>query len=358
MGRTPRYRWQPTTAEIAERYGLLPSEVVRFDHNTSPDPTDWAPGIVAPMTRRLNEYPGASYLPLRQSIARYVGAEAENIVPGAGIDEMILLITLAFGGPGTRSCAAVPTYPLYEIAALQGHGEFKPVSCENALGYPYDRLSRTAETSEITWLCVPNNPTGERIDDAYIAEVVGRAKGTVVIDAAYAEFAGDRWWKWLEAHDNLIVLQTLSKAFGLAALRVGYSIASADLSATLDAVRPPGSISTLSERIACVALEDRARMERFVRFVSKERERFAALLTTTGFTVYPSSTNFLLCHVGPVARSLAQELMEKGLIVRSYARDHLLGDHLRFTVRSQQDDDRLVNAISWIYPRLVHTTGS
>jgi histidinol-phosphate aminotransferase len=358
MGTAPRYRWQPTTAEIAVRYGLRESDIVRFDHNTSPFPTDWAPAIVAPMTRHLNEYPGASYMALRQSIARYVGAEPENIVPGAGVDEMILLVARAFGGPGTRTSAALPTYPLYEIAAVQGQGEFKPVSYEPTLTYPYDAVSRVAETSDITWLCVPNNPTGERIDDAYIAEIVGKARGIVVIDAAYAEFAGDRWFKWTEAYDNLIVLQTLSKAFGLAALRVGYSIASPELSGRLDSIRPPGSISTLSERIACVALEDHSRMERFVRFVSKERDRLTALLTSVGFIVYPSSTNFVLCHVGPQARDLAHALMAKGLIVRSYPRDHFLCDHLRFTVRSQGEDDRLVDTISWIYPQLVDAAGS
>jgi len=358
MENAPRYRWQPTTAEIAERYGLRPSEVVRFDHNTSPFPTDWAPAIVAPMTRHLNEYPGASYLSLREAIARYVGAEPENIVPGAGIDEMILLVARAFGGPGTRSSAGVPTYPLYEIAAVQAHGEFKPVSYETTLEYPYDGVSRTAETSDITWLCIPNNPTGERIGDEYIAEIVQRSRGIVVIDAAYAEFAGDRWWKWVEAYDNLIVLQTLSKAFGLAALRVGYSIASPDLSSRLDAIRPPGSIATLSEHIARVALEDHSRMERFVRFVSKERDRFSGLLASAGFTVYPSATNFVLCHVGPQARDLARGLLAKGLVVRSYPRDHPLGDHLRFTVRSQREDDRLVGAITRIYPQLVRTDRS
>lgn len=358
MGTAPSYRWQPTTAEIAARYHLRESDVIRFDHNTSPFPTDWAPGIIAPMARHLNEYPGASYLPLRQSIARYVGAEPENIVPGAGIDEMILLVAKAFGGQGTRSCAAVPTYPLYEIASLQHHGEFKPISYNTSLGYPYDGASRMAETSDITWLCVPNNPTGERVGDAYIAEIIGKAKGIVVMDAAYAEFAGDRWWKWVDVYENLIVLQTLSKAFGLAALRVGYSIASPDISERLDAVRPPGSISTLSERISSLALEDRSRMERFVRFVSKERERLASLLTSTGFVVYPSSTNFLLCHVGPEARRLAHELLVKGLVVRSYPEDHMLRDHLRFTVRSQKEDDRLVDLIAWIYPQLVRTPGS
>jgi histidinol-phosphate aminotransferase len=358
MGNAPRYRWQPTTAEIAARYGLRPSEVVRFDHNTSPFATDWAPSIVTPMTRHLNEYPGASYMPLRQSVAHYVGAEPENIVPGAGIDELILLVARAFGGPGTRTCAAVPTYPLFEIAALQHHGEFKAVPYETTLEYPYDGMSRSAETSDIAWLCVPNNPTGERLPDSYIAEVIEKSRGLVVIDAAYAEFAGDRWWEWVDTYDNLIVLQTLSKAFGLAALRVGYSVASPDLSSHLDAVRPPGSISTLSERIARVALEDHSRMERFVRFVSKERERFSGLLTSAGFTVYPSSTNFVLCHVGPQARDLAQALLAKGLVVRSYSQDHALAEHLRFTVRSQREDDRLVGTIARIYPQLVRTDRS
>lgn len=358
MGTPPSYRWQPTTAEIAARYGLQESDVVRFDHNTSPFSTDWAPAIVGPMTRHLNEYPGASYAPLRQSVARYVGAEPENIVPGAGIDEMILLIARAFGGPGTRSCAGVPTYPLYEIATLQGHGEFKPVSYESDLRYPCEGVSRMAETSDITWLCVPNNPTGERIGDAYIAEVVGKARGIVVIDAAYAEFAGDRWWQWVEMYDNLIVLQTFSKAFGLAALRVGYSIASPDLSARLDAVRPPGSISSLSARIACMSLDDYSRMERFVRFIAKERERLMTLLASVGFTAYPSSTNFVLCHIGPHARKLAQGLMAQGLVVRTYPKDHLLGEHLRFTVRSQREDDRLVDTIAWLHPQVVGATGA
>jgi histidinol-phosphate aminotransferase len=215
-----------------------------------------------------------------------------------------------------------------------------------------------SETSDITWLCIPNNPTGERIPDTYVAEVVGKARGIVVIDAAYAEFSGDRWAQWVEAYDNLIVLQTLSKAFGLAAMRVGYSIASPGVSAMLDAVRPPGSISTLSDRIARHALEDHSRMERYVRFVTKERERLSATLSATGIIVYPSTTNFVLCHVGPYARDLAQALLAKGMVVRSYPPEHPLGDHLRFTVRSQQEDDRLVEAISWIYPQLVRGSGS
>ena len=355
MGTPPRYRWQPSTADIASRYGLRPSDVVRFDQNTSPFPTDWAPGIVAPLTRHLNEYPAATYLPLRRSIAAYVGAAPENIVAGAGIDEMILLTAKAFGGPGTRAMAAVPTYPLYAIATIGHHGEFVTVPYEDSLTFPYEEVARKAQTSNITWLCVPNNPTGERIPDTYIAEVAGSAGGVVVIDAAYAEFAGDRWSTWVEAYDNLIVLQTLSKAFGLAALRVGYSITSPDIATRLDAARPPGSISSLSEHIARLALNERSRMDRFSTFVVKERERLAGMLSTVGLEPRHSTTNFVLCHIEHGAWDLGHQLMAQGLVVRSYPQDHPLVDYLRITVRSRPDNDRLVETIGLLYPRLVHT---
>lgn len=341
-----RYRWQPTTAEIAVRFGLSESDVIRFDHNTSPYPTDWAPGIVAPMARHLNEYPGASYAPLRTAIAGYVNAEPENIVPGAGIDELITLIATTFLGPGTRATAAAPTYPLYEIATVGHHGEFIPVISADGWAFPADGINRTAQTSDVTWLCVPNNPTGERISDATIVEIIEKAKGIVVIDAAYAEFAGDRWADWVSTYENLIVLQTMSKAFGLAALRVGYSLASAELSARIDAVRPPGSIATLSERIATIAISEPSRMTRFVRHVTKERSRFADRLASVGIVAYPSTTNFLLCRVGPHAQSLSSSLLARGLVVRSYPADHLLADHLRFTVRSRKEDDLLVATIA------------
>ncbi len=192
MTPAPRYQWQPTTTEIAARYGLLESDVIRFDHNTSPYATDWAAGIVTPMARNLNEYPGAPYMQLRHAAATYLGVAPENVVPGAGVDELILLIAKAFLGPHKRGCAVVPTYPLYEIASLQHHSEFIAISYSGSFSFPEDAFGQAAETSDVTWLCMPNNPTGERIDDATISRIIREARGIVAIDAAYAEFAGDR----------------------------------------------------------------------------------------------------------------------------------------------------------------------
>ncbi|MGI9666503.1 MAG: pyridoxal phosphate-dependent aminotransferase [Acidimicrobiia bacterium] len=343
----PRYRWQPTSADIAARHGLHVSQVVRFDHNTSPFPTDWAPPLVTPAARGLNEYPGASYAPLRHAAADYAGVEADWIVPGAGIDELILLIARAFLGPQSRASAATPTYPLYEIAARQVGAEFVGVShLEPAFGFPLDALTEAAETSDITWLCVPSNPIGHRMTNAEIEACARAAKGLVVIDAAYAEFSGDQWSSFVAEHPHVIVLHTLSKAFGLAAIRVGYAIAHPALVDRIDAVRPPGSISTLSAVLAEEVLSGPQRMQRHVARIIKERARFASALGSIGVAVVPRShTNFLLSEFGSAAHQHAAELARSGLVVRTFERGGPLDAFLRFTVRSPEENDRLINAI-------------
>ncbi len=342
----PRYNWQPTTEEIAAHYRIPLEQVIRFDQNTSPFSTDWAPSIVSPMARSLNEYPGASYLPLRQAAAEYLGTTAEHVVPGAGVDEIILLIAKAFLHARARACAAIPTYTLYEIATLQHEAEFVGVErIGPKLEFPVESLGEAAETSEVTWLCEPNNPTGDRLDDRFINAIIEAAKGVVVIDAAYAEFTRDRWSPYIERYSNVIVCHTMSKAFGLAGLRVGFAMGSADLIDRLDGVRPPGSISSMSAEIATAALREPQRMARRVDRLIKERGRFAQQLTKLGISVRPSSTNFLLCEIGPNAHSVSENLMAGGLVVRTFANDGPLADYLRFTVRAPHENDRLIDAL-------------
>lgn len=341
-----RYKWQPTTMEISRRFGIPVEQVVRFDHNTSPFSTDWAPSIVTPMARSLNEYPGASYSPLRVAAASYLGTTAEHIVPGAGVDELILLSAKAFLDSRSRACAAVPTYPLYEIATLQHESEFLAIErLGPELAFPLQSLGEAAETSDVTWLCEPNNPTGDRLDDSSIASIIEAAKGVVVLDAAYAEFTGDRWTPWVERYENLIVCHTMSKAFGLAGLRVGFSVSSSPLARQLNAVRPPGSISSMSAEIATAALAEPQRMERRVMRLAKERSRLAQRLTKLGIRVRPSSTNFLLCEIGPSASSLAESLLATGLVVRAFDDSGPLREMLRFTVRAPHENDRLIDAL-------------
>ncbi|GMQ97551.1 MAG: histidinol-phosphate transaminase [Acidimicrobiia bacterium] len=341
----PTYEWQPTTAEIAQRFNLHESQIVRFDHNTAANDTTWATGMISPLARNLNEYPGASYRSLRVAAALYLDTDPSNIVPGAGIDELIDLTAKAFLGPGRQACAVVPTYPLYEIATVQHHAEFVPILEPRFDMFPVDEITEAAETSDVTWLCVPNNPTGERVDNEVIKSIISSAKGIVVIDAAYAEFVGDRWAQWVDRYPNLLVLHTMSKGFGLAGIRVGFAFGHADLILELDRIRPPGSISTLSHLVAEKALSEPQRMERIVRATVKERDSFARALSAAGISVIPSTANFLLCHVGPSAGHLADALLTEGLVVRSYPEAHPLNEFLRFTVRSPIENQRLVAAL-------------
>lgn len=338
---TDRYVWQPTNDEIARRFDLSPDRIVRFDQNTSPYPTGWASAVAGTDLNRLNEYPAASYRPLREAAAGYTGVDATQVVPGAGVDELILLAAQALLSPGDRAAGLTPTYPLYHIATEQQGAAFVE-SPSAALG--------PDEDTALTWLCVPNNPTGDRLSDAEIARVLDRSAGIVVIDAAYAEFTGDRWGSWIDRYERLLVLHTLSKGFGLAGARVGYAIGNPSLIDAIDRVRPPGSISTISATLAIAALREPHRMQRAVDGVIAERTRLFGMLRALGLDVWPSEANFLLTRIGPDAAALAAGLMREGLVVREFPHIPKLHGHLRFTVRSAADNDRLIETIERIRP--------
>lgn len=342
----PRYQWQPTTRAIAQRFGISEQDIIRFDHNTSPFPSDWAPAIVVESARDLNEYPAADYRQLREAAARYVGVEPENIAPGAGVDELLLFAARAFLTPGGVAATQTPTYPLYRIATMQQHARLIEVPLlEPDFGYAIKPFLTAAWDADLVWLCVPNNPTGNRLSWEDLAAVITATEGVVVLDAAYAEIAGDSWAQWVERYPNLVVCQTMSKGFGLAGARVGYAIGSEELVDALDSVRPPGSISSLSVGLAVAALDELNRMRRNVDRIIRERSRLEAALGEIGLGVMPSSANFLLCRVGGEAEKLADDLMAEGLVVRRFPVGGPLEEYLRFTVRAPAEDDRLLSAI-------------
>ncbi len=346
-----RYQWQPTTADIARAAGVEVSEVIRFDQNTSPFGTEWAREVVAAGVAALNEYPAADYRPLREAAAAACGLAPEQIVPGAGVDELVILCARAFLSPGSRAVAPVPTYSLYEIATAQVGAAFVPVAAAApGFAFPADDIVAAARDADLVWLCAPNNPTGEQIRPDAVAAVVAACGGLVVIDAAYAEFAGDDWSPWIDRHDNVIVLRTLSKAYGLAAARVGLAMAHPAIIDILDGIRPPGSVSRLSAELAVDALGSPERMRRTVEAIVTERAVLADRLDALGLRVLPSAANFLLCEVGPEAHQVADALMRRALVVRTYPAGGPLADYLRFTVRTAPEHDRLVDTLEQILP--------
>ncbi len=341
----PRYRWQPTTAEIASQAGIATSDVIRFDHNTSPFPAGWAASPAADVARGLNEYPGASYLPIREAAAAACGLDVEHIVPGAGVDELILLCGRAFLGPGRRAVEVTPTYPLYRISTAQAGAGLDGVATDPPeFEFPAADVVAAARDADVLWLCVPNNPTGTTAAAPEVAAAVAATDGIVVIDAAYAEFTGDDWSDAVRSHHNVVVLRTLSKAYGLAGARVGFAMAHPSLIDRLDAVRPPGSISSVSADLAVAALSDAERMRGHVAELIAARDDLMGKLVSLGWEPLPSLANFLLVEVGPGAAELAAALMDRGLVVRTFDSGPLEA-HIRITVRTPAQHDRLVEEI-------------
>jgi histidinol-phosphate/aromatic aminotransferase/cobyric acid decarboxylase-like protein/imidazoleglycerol phosphate dehydratase HisB len=303
------YRWAPSTADLAREAGLDSSEIVRFDGNVPPWPLPTSvPGTLAGTLARVNEYPHGGYTELVDAIARYAGVGPENVVLGAGADDLILLCARTLAAPGDAIAVADdPTYSLFRIAAGLAGAE------ENA------------DDPAFTFCCRPNNPTGalDALPDSR----------PLVVDEAYFEYAGETAAGLLD--DDVVVLRTFSKAFGLAGARVGYALADADTAAELTRRQAPAPVSTLSAALAVAALASRPD----VRPQIEERERLADELRTLGLEPLPSRANFLYVPTRD-AEAIGAGLLRRGLVVR------VLDEAIRITVRDRADDAILISALS------------
>jgi histidinol-phosphate/aromatic aminotransferase/cobyric acid decarboxylase-like protein/imidazoleglycerol phosphate dehydratase HisB len=304
------YAWAATTAEVAHLAGIDPSQVLRFDQNTPALPLpSTRPGTIAGALARVNGYPGGGYVPLRRAIADYAGVEPENIVLGVGADDLILLAARAYAGPGDAiAIPAAPTYPLYEIAAqLAGAvvDDDRPV---------------------LTYACRPNNPTGS-------LDPLPKAR-PLVVDEAYFEYCGDTA-VGLTAREEVIVLRTFSKLFGLAGERIGYAIARRDIADELNARQAPAPVGAVAAELAIAALASRPDPRPEI----EERDRLASALRALGLEPLESHTNFLYVPVGD-GLALGDALLRQGIVVRAYPQA------IRASVRDAADDDLLVEALA------------
>ncbi len=352
------YTWEPSNRAIAQRYGLRPEEVLRFDTNTSPAPPDWAAAaLTGDFEPPLNEYPDSSYADLTAAAARYLGVPGDRIVVGAGADEILDMVAKAWLREGVTALLPTPTYAMYGVLSTQRGAHIQRVprlGPEQRYALDLDALLPSLSSASVVWLCDPNNPTGAR-EAEDLLEAVLRAAGDltggepprVIIDEAYAEFVEGSAVAWLDRYPHLLVVRTLSKAFALAGARVGYAAGSRETIAQLERVRPPGSISTVSATLGATALGrlDVARAN--VAYLSAEREWLAGRLAEAGWPPAPSVTNFLLTSLGDASRAEAagEHLLRSGIVPRTFPADHPLAEHLRLTVRSRPENERLLAVI-------------
>ena len=367
------YEWEPSDAQIAATYGLDPEQIVRFDTNTSPRTPDglatWialAAGLdlrplegagTRPLPRRapLNEYPDATYAELTAAISAATGVPGPRIVVGAGADEVLDIVAKTCLEPGGRAVMPGPSYGMYPVLTRQRRArliEVPRASGRHDFAIDPDELAGAAAAADLVWLCDPNNPTGSVEAPGVLVGFLERLAEAadpgpvVVVDEAYREFAGESLIGAVDRFPRLVVVRTLSKAYGLAGIRVGYAVAQETLVKRLSAVRPPGSISTLSAAIGAAALHagDFARVN--VVSIVAERERLCSELRRAGWRVEASVTNFLLLDAGgpTAADRVAVRLLGHGLVPRRFGDGPLRG-HLRLTVRTPEQDDRLVAAL-------------
>jgi histidinol-phosphate aminotransferase len=359
------WTWEATNQEVAARYGVPLDQVVRFDQNTAPAP----PAPVAELLAAglfevaLSEYPPSDYGRLIAAAAERYGVSREELIVGAGADEILDLAAKTFIPHGGCALVPVPSYPMYAILTEQRGATVlrvprQPVDTGYALDVDAVRAAvRGAEPGvDLIWLCNPNNPTGTAEAPGVVAELLdglladaeedGSRPPVVLLDEAYVEFGGESHLSLRGTYPRLVIARTMSKAYAIAGLRVGFAIASPEMIDEISTYRPPGSVSIVSVEVAAALLPHPTLVHDRVAEVLAERDRLAAGLADAGWTVHPSATNFVLVSFDSpeTADEVAEGLLARGLIPRTFPAGHPLDHCIRLTVRNREQDDRLIAA--------------
>jgi histidinol-phosphate aminotransferase len=354
------YPIEPYDEELAASLGLSADALVRFDMNTlggGPLPAVEA-AVRGYDPARVVEYGDQAYRALRRAIAVSTGAPEHRVVPGAGADELIRLVTTMVVGSGDSVVVPTPTFPMFAVEArLAGASVLEVPRATPGERQPVATLRAAAEghAARLVWLCSPNNPTADQYEPDEVAALADGLAAIVVVDAVYQEFAEATLGEPPETRSlvplqdrlpNLVVLRSLAKSHGLAGARVGYLVVPEPLAGRFDTGRLPLAVSGMSEAAALAALAAPEEARDRHRHIVAERERMSAHLDGAGWHVLPSVTNFLLVRPDGAA-AWAEALLSRGLVVRSYPAGALV-DWLRITVRSPKENDRLLAAIGEI----------
>ena len=303
----------------------------------------------SPLAKWYNRYPDPHHVRLRESIGAVKGLPPEHIFLGNGSDEAIDILYRAFCEPKRDNVVVCPpTYGMYEVSAHINDVEVRKAPLTQAFQLDMEAIERAVDArTRIVWLCSPNNPTGNCLDRTDIETVLNNFDGLVVIDEAYVNFSRYRSWiTELTDYPNLVVLQTLSKAWGLAGLRIGMAFASTGIVDIMNRIKPPYNINESSQSLALQALEELGQVNDMIRILVSERGRMAEALQAMPLIsrVYPSDANFLLVKMQG-ARRVYEYLLGKGIVVRDRTTTPGCADCLRLTVGTPSENDLLLQAL-------------
>ena len=307
----------------------------------------------SPLTKWYNRYPDPYQRQLKEKLAFVKQIAVNQIFIGNGSDECIDILFRTFCEPGKDNIIICPpTYPMYEVSA-----NINDIRVQNApllLDYQLNvaHIEQLVNVhTKIIWICSPNNPTGNSLDRIDIETILNHFEGIVVVDEAYINFSKQKSFvQSLIDYPNLVVLQTLSKAWGLAGLRLGMCFASPDIIGYMNKVKAPYNINIVTQELALQALEEVGQVNDMIKLLVDMRIALAQVIASMPHViqVFPSDTNFILVKI-PKARQLYEYLLSQGIIVRDRSALELCEDSLRITVGTEQENTLLVDAMyEWI----------
>ncbi|WP_303918150.1 histidinol-phosphate transaminase [Draconibacterium sediminis] len=302
-----------------------------------------------PFNEPYNRYPDPLQRLVKEKIAVLKKVNAENIFLGNGSDEPIDLLIRAFCEPGKDNVVTIdPTYGMYQVAADISGVELRKVSLTEDFQLNInDILGETDKNTKLIFLCSPNNPTGNSLNKDAMLELANQFHGLVIIDEAYIDFApGKTLMPELEHYPNLVILQTFSKAWGMAGIRLGMAFGSTQLIGILNKIKYPYNLNILTQEKAMLLLDKKVTVQKWVKLLIAERDKMEKLLAEFPFVVkvHPSEANFLLVKMHD-ARGIYNYLVEEGIIVRDRSKVHLCNESLRITIGNSEENESLLSAL-------------
>ncbi|MEO1031675.1 MAG: histidinol-phosphate transaminase [Bacteroidota bacterium] len=303
-----------------------------------------------PFQTRVNRYPDPQQSKVKERLAGLKGISASQILLGNGSDEVLDLIFRAFCEPNIDNIITLPpTYGMYSVLADLNAIDIISVNLNTAFQPKVEQiLSRQNANSKLLFICSPNNPTANSFDSEKVEALIKQFKGIVVIDEAYIDFSKqESWISRLDEFPNLIVTQTLSKAYGLAGIRLGICYASEFIISILNKIKPPYNVNQLTQDKALERLDRTEDVEKEVSAILEQRQLLQQALESISFVdqVYPSDANFILARVDD-ANKRYSELIAKGIVVRNRTTQPLCKNCLRFTVGTAEDNEKLIKVLN------------
>ncbi len=302
-----------------------------------------------PYNNPFNRYPDPLQLKVKEAIKKVKGVSVKNIFLGNGSDEAIDLVYRIFCEPKEDNVVAIaPTYGMYGVCANINNVEYRSVNLNDKFDFTAKELLEKAdEKTRVIWLCSPNNPTGNTLNSKEIETLLTQFNGIVVIDEAYIDFSSQpSWSKKLKNYPNLIVLQTLSKAWASAGIRLGMAFASEAIIALFNKVKYPYNVNILTQKEAMSILSNKSEVDLWVKTLLEEREKMTKELQKLKITekIYPTDANFILVKVTD-ANKTYNHLVSKGIIVRNRNSVVLCSNCLRITVGTPEENETLLNEL-------------